>query len=243
METKFKVGDKIVVCNNFHKLGSNTYDRDGQTGYIEEINKHTVLINFNDNTSWLKRTIYKDSIQHYIETKQQNMKTVVLPIEIARKMYLNSKDESVREFALSNYSKEELETKELPKSWKELKTISGCFYNDSESDNNQDFLELVECTNTVTKMDTCKLIYPTKSLAEAALSLSQLLQLREVYRNGWIPDYNSVSMKWSIRQVSNNFEIISTYDKNRVFSFQSKEIVQQFLSNFEELLEIAKPLI
>jgi len=236
METKFKVGDKIVVCNNCHNKNTNTYKRDCQIGYIKDlkIGYDTILIDFKDHGDFLNSTVYKDSIQHYIETKQQNMKTVVLPIEIARKMYLNSKDESVKEFALSNYSKEELESKELPKSWEELKQIKGYYLNSGAG-----ISSIGECNVG----NTNKNIFPTKSLAEAALALSQLLQLREVYRDGWIPDYKDYNIKYSIVSNQNNLKIDEATFYSRTFSFQSKEIAQQFLSNFEELLEIAKPLI
>jgi len=239
METKFKVGDKIVVCNNCHHKDTITYKRDCQIGYIKDlkIGHDTILIDFEDNGNWLNSTVYKDSIQHYIETKEQNMKTVVLPIEIARKMYLHSKDESVREFALSNYSKEELEAKELPKSWEELKEVKGCTI-DINSD-------MYVCNNkTVYKtLSANRNIFPTKSLAEAALALSQLLQLREVYRNGWIPDYTKDDIKYCIMFNKNNLNLYQTVYYSRLFSFQSKEIAQQFLSNFEELLETCKELI
>jgi len=229
METKFKVGDKVIIdnislCRTIKYIKYvNIFD-----GLINQFYKK-IQVKFEETNDSLYQ-VYPNQLKYY-------MKIVVLPIEIAKKMYLTSKDESVREFALSNYSKEELEAKELPKSWEELKQVTGCAI-DMNSD-------LYICNNKTTYKTNSsnRNIFPTKSLAEAVLALSQLLQLREVYRNGWVPDYDEYYLKYSVISNKNNLRVDSVTHYNRIFTFQSKEIAQQFLSNFEELLEIAKPLI
>lgn len=74
-------------------------------------------------------------------------------------------------------------------------------------------------------------------------TLSQLLYLRDIYRQGWTPDWNDNNFKYSIA-VRNNQLIrnvnICTNDK---FSFQSKELRDKFLENFKNMLEEIKDLI
>ena len=57
------------------------------------------------------------------------MKTITLTLEQARSMY--KKDATMDELILANFSKEELEKKELPKNWEELEVIDGYFINSS----------------------------------------------------------------------------------------------------------------
>ena len=51
-----------------------------------------------------------------------------LSIETAKKMYL-SNDESIKQFALDNYTEEQLKKKEFPKSWEELNGVHGEWIN------------------------------------------------------------------------------------------------------------------
>ena len=90
-----------------------------------------------------------------------------------------------------------------------------------------------------------KNILPSKDAAKAHLALMQLHQLRDCYRQGWVPDWNNVN--------ENKYFIIS--DEMKVYiiqnvllapcflSFQSKEIAEEFLNNFEDLIRQADDLI
>ncbi len=98
-------------------------------------------------------------------------KTAVLTIENAKEMY-KSGIPSIVQFALNNYSKKELEAKSLPKSWKELNTISG-YYIVSNGD-------VYKISNNTQTSEKNRNIFPTESLVKASMTLSQLLQFRNV---------------------------------------------------------------
>lgn len=74
-------------------------------------------------------------------------------------------------------------------------------------------------------------------------TLSKLLYLRDIYRNGWKPDWSSSKIKYIIYTL--NEELIKTTNTttNRIFTFQSAEIRDKFYINFKEMLEEVKDLI
>ena len=70
----------------------------------------------------------------------------------------------------------------------------------------------------------------------------QLHQLRDCYRQGWKPDWKSMTDKYCI--VNCEWPSIVSYTTYvRFLSFQSSEIAQQFLDNFRDLIEEAGDLI
>lgn len=76
-------------------------------------------------------------------------------------------------------------------------------------------------------------------LAKPMLALCKLLGCREVYRQGWKPDWrNSNQEKYCIRYQEGN----NLYE-DRVMSFQSAKVRSAFLENFSDLIEEAKELI
>ena len=124
--------------------------------------------------------------------------------------------------------------KELPKSWEDLENLKG-FYVGINSD------VVVTCDN-VLKSKINRFIFATKEQAEASIALAQLSQLREVYRDGWVPNWTK---DWVYCIVPNPTKLYVgiTVDHINFLSFQQKEIAQQFLENFRELIEKAKPLL
>ena len=87
-------------------------------------------------------------------------------------------------------------------------------------------------------------VLPNKQAAEAHLALIKLHQLRDCYRQGWVPDYLDGSKnKWEIVKYYNKLIIDTTYNFSEFLSFQSKEIAQEFLNNFRNLIEQAGDLI
>jgi hypothetical protein len=124
--------------------------------------------------------------------------------------------------------------KALPKSWEELKRIQGYYITSDCKINVSSALPANHVKNTFT----------TKIQAEASIALAQLSQLRDVYRQGWTPDYNNNSWdKYSITCHSVNLQI-DNYNTNLYFlTFQTQQIAQEFLNNFRDLIEQARPLI
>jgi hypothetical protein len=81
--------------------------------------------------------------------------------------------------------------------------------------------------------------------AEAFLALMQLRQLRKAYVKDWEPDWNNTK-QYKACIMYNGTDFFLTYFKDvcsRPLSFPTCELAQQFLTNFKDLLEIAKPLL
>jgi hypothetical protein len=128
----------------------------------------------------------------------------------------------------------EIENK-LPKSWDELGEIDGYFVKECS--------KISDYFLTHTKNGINRNIFATQEQAEASIALAQLSQLREVYRQGWTPDWNDTNPKYVIEFNQNGIDKNIWYSLNNFLSFQSKEIAEQFLENFKDLIEKAKPLM
>lgn len=92
--------------------------------------------------------------------------------------------------------------------------------------------------------DEDKNIYTSKQEAEAFLALMQLRQLRKAYVKDWEPDWTDCrKSKFSITCIEGVLSIFDTVTVHRSMSFPTRELAKQFLNNFNDLLEIAKPLL
>lgn len=78
--------------------------------------------------------------------------------------------------------------------------------------------------------------------AEAFLALMQLRQLRKAYVKDWEPDLDKKGY-CGIVYNCNGIEIENYKWSHRSLSFPTEELAKQFLTNFKDLLEIAKPLL
>jgi len=125
--------------------------------------------------------------------------------------------------------------KELPKSWEELGKLSGCYVGVNA--------ELVQLTCPSIARSENRIIFATEEQAKASVALAQLSQLREVYRQGWKPNWSDGQPKYCIEFQNNGVRINLWYNLNYFLSFQSQEIASQFLENFSELIKKAKPLM
>lgn len=74
-------------------------------------------------------------------------------------------------------------------------------------------------------------------------ALMQLHRLRDVYRQGWVPNWGDCSTKWCIYYVENGLALYPFVSNNRFLSFQSQEIAREFLKNFRELIIKAGDLV
>ena len=122
----------------------------------------------------------------------------------------------------------------LPKTWKQLKEINGY------------------CTTSLSKTtrvvglsvinDNCN-VFATEEQAKASIALAQLSQLMQVYNNGWVPDWKDGNNKYTIT-FFNDEMFCHTFVENRKFlSFKTRELRDEFLENFKDLITIAKPLL
>lgn len=102
--------------------------------------------------------------------------------------------------------------------------------------------------------ELCKPVLPTsfKEVEEGYQSikysmklctLSKLLYLRDIYRQGWEPNWNDNTFKYGISVQYNQLAKNVQFGINNTFSFQSKELRDKFLENFKDMLEEIKDLI
>ena len=122
---------------------------------------------------------------------------------------------------------------ELPKTWEDLEYISGAFIS---------VLSKVITDDDIRTNPFTKGTFPTKELAEAALALAQLLQLRDRY-NGDNKGFIFNKVNYCITFFNNS--ICKSWDAytHRVLAFRTKELGDEFYNNFKDLIEIAKPLL
>lgn len=136
------------------------------------------------------------------------------------------------------------EDTELPKTWEEFckghfVDLNGEFYIDDESSvkNNKDGFY-----NRNKNYD--RNLLPTKEAAEAHLALMQLHQLRDCYRQGWVPDWeDAAENKWCIIKQFGKNNVVSFVSNGFFLAFPKKEVAEEFLRNFNDLIEKAGNLI
>lgn len=170
------------------------------------------------------------------------MKKLKLDLATAKLMY-ESSEEGIKQFALLNYTEEELTKVELPKKWSEIDKLTGYYVN---------------VTSSITPASARpqfpgyqnRNTFPSEEQAKASIALAQLLQLREIYRQGKIPGITllvgvhlSRKPQHSIILVCGEWEVLSCVQtRNQTFTFVDREICELFLKNFKDLLEEVKPL-
>ena len=132
----------------------------------------------------------------------------------------------------------------LPKTWEE-------FCGDNPIKKNEYFIdEYGEIIYAAEKHRATNLknILPNKETAEAFRALMQLVQLRDCYRQGWKPDWKDNTIKHCIICLGGvidkdwNMEHWNIGEQ-RILSFQTAEIRDNFMCDFYDLIEKAKELI
>lgn len=170
------------------------------------------------------------------------MKKRIIQIDIntARDWY--KKGDELKKIALVAFTEDELTRIELPKTWEK-------FCEDYPRQIGECYIGLGSNVTTFTKtenrsINTDKNLLPSKKAAEAHLALMQLHQLRDVYRQGWVPDWkNTRQDKWIIELTYKQYHVVNTTIYIEFLSFQSKEVAEEFLNNFKDLIEKAGDLI
>ena len=91
--------------------------------------------------------------------------------------------------------------------------------------------------------DKWKNVLPSKELAEAFLAMMQLMSLRQAWIGDWKPDWKNPNIKkWCII-FECELKVSYFYSNSRALSFPSREMAEDFMDCFRDLLEIAKPLL
>lgn len=130
---------------------------------------------------------------------------------------------------------------ELPKSWEEFcekyPEVQKEYYIDNSS-------ETAVCYKENRHVSFDRNFLPTKEAAEAHLALMQLHQLRDCYRQGWVPDWeDAAENKWCIIKQFGKNNVVSFVSNGFFLAFPKKEVAEEFLRNFESLIKKAGDLI
>lgn len=80
--------------------------------------------------------------------------------------------------------------------------------------------------------------------AEEVLALIQLITLRDIYNNGWKPDYTNFQEEKHTIVNEDNDIVIKVYNSYpRILAFKTSGLAYEFIENFKDLINIAKELI
>lgn len=140
-------------------------------------------------------------------------------------------------------SKEDIKAS-VPKSWEE--------YCKQQKANKKIGYYIVgtSCTPGIVTWNNCfspdvwRNVLPSRELENSFLAMMQLMSLRESWIGDWEPDWkDSTKVKWNIIYSQNLFCLSPIYMVSRALSFPTKEMAEDFMNCFKDLLEIAKPLI
>ena len=121
--------------------------------------------------------------------------------------------------------------RERPNSWEELWNISVWYWTDIHS--------WIRSSHNTDTSKTNKILWPTKEMAEAQLALSQLIYLRDAWRDWWEPKEPLDWYTWA-------FFVPITGDECCIdliwLSFEDKETLSNFEETFKDLITKIKPL-
>ena len=184
----------------------------------------------------------KESVIYKEIKNNMEERNIKLSLEKAREFY--SKGGEFKDLALSAFTENEILLDKLPKTWEEFCNnypVKGGIEHYIE-DNSR-----ISCD--ASKRERIKILdrnlLPSREAAEQHLALMQLHQLRDCYRQGWIPDFsNSYIHKYCIHKVNKgDIKIFKHSTYNCFLSFQTKELAEEFLNNFMDLIILAGDLI
>ena len=128
----------------------------------------------------------------------------------------------------------------LPKTWDEFCNNYKIQKEECYINTDADIKKSVSSRNRLIYGDSN--VLPNKQAAEAHLALIKLHQLRDCYRQGWIPTVDKV-LFGIIKRLSSGSLEVNSFTSSKFLSFQSEEIAKEFLDNFRNLIEQAGDLI
>ena len=134
--------------------------------------------------------------------------------------------------------------KELPKTWQEFCENYKVRKNECYIEGDSTIKEVGEngITDRNRKMD-CNLL-SSKQAGEAHLALMQLHQLRDAWREGWLPDWKDLnSMKYCIERNRDEYKIEIHRTSQRFLAFKGYEQAKEFINCFIGFLMKAGDLI
>ena len=139
------------------------------------------------------------------------------------------------------------DAEQLPKTWEDFCNT----YRRKGGEAAIDLDSSININNTLRgrnlNIDSDKNLLPNIEAAIAHRALMQLHQLRDCYRQGWIPDWKEDSVKYNIIRNTDisdkRYRIVAYRNIPQFLSFPTRELAKEFLTNFDELLFQANDLI
>ena len=220
-EFPFKIGDEVIFPV---KIGWVSGKITGLT-YVEDQLKYEV-----DTRIGGYRYVEPHKLSLYPMNEERN---ITLTLDKAKEWY--KKGGELKEIALQAFAENELNS--LPRSWKEfcenypIKTGESWI-------GSQD--TIYSATHTQDRI--YKNWIPSKKLAEAHLAMIQLEQLRNCWWGDWKPIWG-IFQKWCIRLFNGVPSVGITTNISKFLTFPTREMAEEFLKCFRDLIEKAGDLI
>ena len=156
-------------------------------------------------------------------------RTIEIPLVTAKRWYKQGGE--LKEMALGAFSEKELIGDGLPKTWDEYCAKHG------------DMGVIIKASLGTAYVALDKHVFSDYKQTQAYIAKMKLHLLRDEYRQGWKPNYNIRQDKYTIIYSNNWGLTVGIYQTPRFLSFKSREIAEEFLTNFREFIEQAGDLI
>lgn len=169
-------------------------------------------------------------------------RNVKLTLEQAKEFYKKGGD--LRTIALTAYTEEELTA--LPRSWEEFCRCNPIKAEEAFIGKASEIIHVSPLSIGVPReKKRDQNILPSESAAKAHLALMKLHQLRDCYRQGWVPDWEDIDQeKYSIvADGSSVNKVVIPVKENLFLTFQSKEVTIKFLERFVQDIYDARELL
>lgn len=223
-EFPFKIGDEVIVLDYNNKIGTIVTIK-----HCGPILAYFIKL---ETGNGVYRT--SKSLKPYKEMKEE--RNITLTLDKAKEWY--NKGGELKEIALQAFTEKELTEIGLPKTWEEFcmnypKRSGEAYINQASHISQYD-------SKQVRQINIDKNICPSRKSAEAHLAMIQLEQLRDCWRNGWKPKMHepAYAIKFSVSGLN-----IYNFVSREFLSFPTREMAEEFLKCFRDLIEKAGDLI
>ena len=214
-EFPFKVGDKVITI-------------DGTIGIIDRFEPEK------DYPYCIKADIggfYRCATSILKPYKEMQKRNITLTLDKAKEWY--KKGGELKEIALQAFTKEELNS--FPRSWEEFATNHARMGYYISSDGKP---LMCASSGKLSSPHVC----PSKKSAEAHLAMIQLEQLRNCWWGNWKPEWSN-SGKYVIKWEGDNLIVFTARRVHAFLVFPTREMAEEFLKCFKDLIEKAGDLI
>ena len=167
--------------------------------------------------------------------KMKEKRNITLTLNKAKEWY--KKGGELKEITLQAFTEEELTKVELPKTWEE-------FCENYPVQKGECWLavrDVIGTTSISINREYKNWITSQKS-AKAHLAMIQLEQLRNCWWNGWEPIWDA-STKYIIKYSHNEISVVHACNVSAFLAFPTREMAEEFLKCFRDLIEKAGDLI